>query len=244
VTEDDDVCRTVDLFYAKIIINGGILTTGEDGVETTSFLDDKSEIRFQDNGGTAQATLFIRNWVEFIGDGRIIADPDENGTHRPFIQRADSLEDSGIKVVGDLRVIGHMTLEVGIHHDCFEFGVFDPDATMIIGTTSDQYDPALEISGDALNAATFKASLGTIEFVQMTFASTAPKWTIRGDFIDGSGTIVATAQFTNVPNDIDLERYSLLEITGDQTFNGKLHMQNKDTKILVKDGAVATFEAP
>jgi hypothetical protein len=81
----------------------------------------------------------------------------------------------------------------------------------------------------------------------MKFASTAPKWRATGGSHPSGfphGTIVTKAQRNNVPNDIDLESYSVLEVQYDPTFNGRLHMHDEPSKVRVKDGAAATFVAP
>jgi hypothetical protein len=180
-------------------------------------------------------------------NGRLYAHATDNTYVRPYIERIDYESDGGIKTFNDFDVEGHFTLYVSVYHDGDYFGVTSEKDTMIFGNDADPFDPDLEISGASLNNETFTAHRGKIIFYQMEFDNTAPKWLASGISLGGSltGTIVLqSGQITNVPNDIHLQQFSLLEIHDDQAFNGKLYMETNETKVRVKDGAAATFVAP
>lgn len=231
---------------AKLKIIGNSLTIGDDNNPTTTTIDDGSQIQFLE-GENEPAVLYVRNWVSFTGNGRLFAHGPDNADYRPVIHREDSYSDSGIKTLDDFNVRGHLTLLVSVYHDGDEFGVWSEKNLMIFGDNTDVFDPDLEISGASLNDETFTAYYGKIRFVQMEFDSTAPKWFAAGGDIGGGtfhGTIETYAQRNNVPNDIDLESYSILNVFYDLTFNGNLHMHDKPTKVRVEDGAAATFVAP
>jgi hypothetical protein len=154
--------------------------------------------------------MLVRNWVCFTGTGRLYAHAPENADYRPVIRRQNSYSDSGIKTLDDFDVRGHLTLLVSVYHDGDEFGVWSEKNTMSFGDTTDVFDPDLKISGAALNDETFTAYWGKIEFVQMEFASTAPRWYAVGGYIGGGnsyGTIIASAERNNVPNDVRRPRF-------------------------------------
>lgn len=142
-------------------------------------------------------------------------------------------------------VVGNFTLLVSVHHDGDYFGVNVKDDVMVFGNETD-YEPELVISGASLNDEAFTADSGRIEFRHVEFAATAPKWIISGVDIGVvvAGSMLADGLKNDVPNDIEMERYSRLEVGDDQTFNGKLWMKAKDTKIQVADETTATFVAP
>ncbi len=244
IEDADAECESIVMDHANILLKGRKLTLGLTGAATSNDITFGQILFFEDNANGRSAQLVLRNWVTFTGGGRLFASKDYNDNHPGYIERANWQADGGIKTLDDFDVEGHFVLYVSVYHDGDFFGVQKP-ATMIFGNDADPFDPELEISGAALNDETFTCNAGTMKFYQMKFAATAPKWYVYGYYIGGAytGTIFATGQHNNVPNDIDMGRYSLLEVRDDQTFNGKLHMHSSDTKVLVHDGKLVSFEA-
>lgn len=245
ISEEDAECKSITMVDSVLTIDDLTLTLGDDNAETTTTLAD-SEIRLF--GSESPARIVVRNWVRFAGvDDDLNPDtPRMTAFGSVFVERAGGdAPGIGMRTDGDMDVEGDFWLQVSVDHQGDFFGA--DKTTMIFGTDTD-VDPDYVISGASLNAAAFTAaSYGRIEFHQMQFASTAPKWIADGLFDEPNpytASIYAKGQKNNVPNDIELEQYSRLEIEYDQTFNGKLWMKAKDTKIVVSDGTTATFEAP
>jgi hypothetical protein len=107
VREGDDPaeCKTIMVSNASVSLIGNSLTLGEDSGPTTSTVTGQIYLR---QGASQPATLYVRDWVEFSGTGKIEATLGQNNNYRPSIERLTADEDSGIKTSNAFDVVGHI----------------------------------------------------------------------------------------------------------------------------------------
>lgn len=238
---DDAACETLDVDDGvTLLIKAVKLTLGSATADTTSDID--GVLTFE-QVGFQRGTLEIHKWVTFPGDGEISARQlTMGGVIRGQITRAGS-DGRGIKLEGDFDMIGTIDVLVSLDHQGDLVGVFSDKDVMRFGN-DDAYSPELQISGAILNDETITASEGIVEFRLVKHMSTAPSWLVEGHILHNhTGTIVVSniVNGNGLPNNILMDRSSLLDVRVDMSSTGKLTFE-KNCTIRVAAGKTVTFE--
>lgn len=188
--------------------------------------------------------MSIHDWVTFEGEGRLDAHKETpESPNEGLISRANSPAGGiGIRLRDTIDMVGSLDVWVSVDHQGDYVGVQTSKDTMRLGEPLvDPYVPELEISGDILNFETITANRGVVEFHQIVFASTAPKWLMKGGNESEISTMLVSDPHSDAPNDIKLEDWALLNLRANVTFTGKLTFE-KNCTVRVEAGKKATFD--